>query len=67
MGFPFLFAICAAAMIGIAFVNIEKGREDSQRFVEARKLARVEVETGMTADGLFKATTNGNDGDGSPA
>lgn len=48
-------------------MNIEKGREDSQRFVEARKLARVEVETGMTADGLFKATTNGNDGDGSPA
>ncbi|RAH72399.1 uncharacterized protein BO66DRAFT_418938 [Aspergillus aculeatinus CBS 121060] len=34
MGFPFLFAICAAAMVAIMFVDVEKGREDGRRFVE---------------------------------
>ncbi|KAL3477591.1 autophagy-related protein 22-like protein [Aspergillus californicus] len=36
-GFPFLFALCATAMIAIAFVDVEKGREDGRRFVEAHK------------------------------
>lgn len=45
MGFPFLFAICFAAMIGIAFVNVDKGRDDARRFVDARKLARIRVES----------------------
>jgi hypothetical protein len=45
MGFPFLFAICAVAMVAIAFVDVEKGREDGRRFVEAHRgfAARVEV------------------------
>ena len=43
MGFPFLFAICFAAMIGVAFVNVDKGREDARRFAEARKLARAKA------------------------
>ncbi|KAL3453666.1 hypothetical protein BJX65DRAFT_264640 [Aspergillus insuetus] len=45
MGFPFLFAICAAAMIAIAFVDVEKGREDGRRFVEVHRglAARVEI------------------------
>ncbi|KAH8426916.1 uncharacterized protein LDX57_004639 [Aspergillus melleus] len=40
MGFPFLFAICAAAMIAIGFVDVEKGREDSRKFVLARTSAQ---------------------------
>ncbi|KAJ0426052.1 hypothetical protein BJY00DRAFT_272816 [Aspergillus carlsbadensis] len=45
MGFPFLFAICAAAMLAIAFVDVEKGREDARRFVEVHRglAARVRV------------------------
>ncbi|KEY79502.1 hypothetical protein BA78_2735 [Aspergillus fumigatus] len=50
MGFPFLFTICAAAMITIAFVDVEKGRADARRFAEARKLARVAAETGLSRD-----------------
>ncbi|KAL4926261.1 uncharacterized protein BDV17DRAFT_269951 [Aspergillus undulatus] len=45
MGFPFLFAICAAAMIAIAFVDIEKGREDGRKFVEAHRGPSVRVHT----------------------
>jgi hypothetical protein len=41
MGFPFLFAICAAAMVAIVFVDVEKGRADARRFAEKRKIARV--------------------------
>ncbi|KAN0083284.1 Autophagy-related protein 22-like protein [Elaphomyces granulatus] len=37
MGFPFLFAICTAAMIIICFVDVEKGREDCRKFSEERK------------------------------
>lgn len=32
-------------MIGIAFVNVDKGRDDARRFVDARKLARIRVES----------------------
>ncbi|KAL4785679.1 autophagy-related protein 22-like protein [Aspergillus varians] len=35
MGFPFLFAICVAAVIAIAFVDVDKGREDGRKFAEA--------------------------------
>lgn len=52
MGFPFLFAVCTAAMIAIAFVNIEKGREDCRKFTEQRKVDRVVAETGLSADAI---------------
>jgi hypothetical protein len=54
MGFPFLFAICAAAMIAICFVDVEKGREDGRRFTERRKVDRVAAETGLTVDAIVK-------------
>ncbi|KAL2813172.1 autophagy-related protein 22-like protein [Aspergillus granulosus] len=58
MGFPFLFSICAAAMIAIAFVDVEKGREDGRRFVEFHRgvAARVEV-AGAAVEG---ADSDGN-------
>ncbi|KAL5339159.1 autophagy-related protein 22-like protein [Aspergillus crustosus] len=59
MGFPFLFAICAAAMGAIVFVDVEKGREDGRRFVEAyRSHIRVHREE-LHDDG----NGNGKDGD----
>ncbi|KAF9889024.1 hypothetical protein FE257_008001 [Aspergillus nanangensis] len=48
MGFPFLFSICAAAMIGIACVDIEKGREDSRKFTQDRKMAQAAGVDGMS-------------------
>ncbi|KAJ6033625.1 hypothetical protein N7444_011396 [Penicillium canescens] len=54
MGFPFLFAICAGAMITIWFVNIEKGREDCRKFTEQRKMDRVVAESGLDADAIAK-------------
>ncbi|OKO98892.1 Autophagy-related protein 22-1 [Penicillium subrubescens] len=54
MGFPFLFAICAAAMIAICFVDVEKGREDGRKFTERRKVDRVVAETGLSADAIVK-------------
>jgi hypothetical protein len=57
MGFPFLFAICAAAMIAIAFVDVEKGRADARRFAEARKIARVSAETGLSRDAVLKGSS----------
>lgn len=48
MGFPFLFAICAAAMVAIGFVNVEKGREDGRKFTEQRKVDRVVAESGLS-------------------
>ncbi|KAJ5386019.1 hypothetical protein N7509_008560 [Penicillium cosmopolitanum] len=54
MGFPFLFAICAGAMIAIGFVDIEKGREDARRFTERTKVNRVVAETGLSADAIVK-------------
>lgn len=68
MGFPFLFTICAAAMITIAFVDVEKGRADARRFAEARKLARVAAETGLSRDKGSKGsggTATGVEGAGS--
>ena len=44
MGFPFLFSICAAAMIIIAFVDIDRGREDCRKFAEARKIGRISAQ-----------------------
>ena len=52
MGFPFLFAICTAAMIAIAFVDIEKGRRDARAFTEQRKVDRVVAESGVPADAI---------------
>lgn len=57
MGFPFLFAICTGAMIAIAFVDIEKGREDCRVFTEKRKVDRVVAETGLSADAIVKGKT----------
>lgn len=54
MGFPFLFAICTAAMIAIGLVDIEKGREDARRFTEKTKVNRVIAETGLSADTIMK-------------
>lgn len=54
MGFPFLFAICAGAMITIGFVNIEKGREDCRKFTEQRKVDRVVNEAGLNPDDIVK-------------
>lgn len=45
-------------MITIAFVNVEKGREDGRKFVEARKLARVAAESGLTKDALLKGAVD---------
>lgn len=58
MGFPFLFAICTAAMVTIFFVDVEKGREDSRKFVEARKLARVSAESGLSEDAILKGVVD---------
>lgn len=58
MGFPFLFSICAAAMITIMFVDVEKGREDSRKFTEKRKLARVEAESGISRDAILKGAVD---------
>ncbi|PYH92605.1 hypothetical protein BO71DRAFT_329585 [Aspergillus ellipticus CBS 707.79] len=55
MGFPFLFAICTAAMIGIAFVDVDKGREDGRRFAAAHTISRVQNEN----EGLEEAGKNG--------
>ncbi|KAF7587057.1 hypothetical protein BBP40_007814 [Aspergillus hancockii] len=37
MGFPFLFAICVAAMIMISLVDVEKGRQDARKFVQRKR------------------------------
>ncbi|KAJ5163547.1 Major facilitator superfamily domain general substrate transporter, partial [Penicillium coprophilum] len=47
MGFPFLFAICTAAMITICFVDVKKGREDCRKYTEQRKIDRVVAESGL--------------------
>ena len=40
MGFPFLFAICTAASLIIWFtIDVEKGRQDSERWAEDRTKA----------------------------
>ena len=54
MGFPFLFAICAGAMIAIGFVDIAKGREDCRKFTEQRKVDRVVAESGLNANDIVK-------------
>lgn len=42
MGFPFLFALAAAASIVIAFgVNVKKGRKDAIAFAQRRRPAGV--------------------------
>jgi hypothetical protein len=54
MGFPFLFAICAGAMITICFVDIKKGREDCRKFTEQRKIDRVVAESGLDPNDIAK-------------
>ncbi|KAJ5208901.1 hypothetical protein N7449_003280 [Penicillium cf. viridicatum] len=54
MGFPFLFAICAGAMIAICFVDIKKGREDCRKFTEQRKIDRVVAESGLDPNDIAK-------------
>lgn len=58
MGFPFLFAVCFFAMIAIAFVDIEKGREDCRAFTEQRKVDRVVAESGLSADTIVKGESS---------
>jgi hypothetical protein len=60
MGFPFLFALCAAASIVIWFVDIEKGRENCRKYVEERKLLRVAKEAGLTADEVLDGVARGD-------
>jgi hypothetical protein len=60
MGFPFLFALCAAASIVIWFVNIEKGRENCRKYVEERKLLRVAKEAGLTANEVLEGVARGD-------
>jgi hypothetical protein len=67
MGFPFLFAICTAAMIGIIFVDIEKGREDARKFSEERKISRVSEETGLSKDDLIQRAVDTSLGTGQEA
>lgn len=64
MGFPFLFAVCAAAMIAIAFVDIEKGRKDCRRFTEQRKVDRVvaDSENGFSADAIVRGKGSVDEG-----
>ncbi|KAJ5240205.1 Major facilitator superfamily domain general substrate transporter [Penicillium chermesinum] len=62
MGFPFLFAVCAGAMITIGFVNVEKGREDCRKFAEQRKVDRVATETGLKPDDILTGVDPVNSG-----
>lgn len=64
MGFPFLFAICAAAMIAIGFVDVEKGREDGRKFTEQRKVDRVVAESGLSPDVISKGKAPAGNGSG---
>lgn len=59
MGFPFLFALCAAASIAIWFVDIEKGRENCRIYVEERKLVRVAKEAGLTTEQVVQGVVAG--------
>ncbi|OQE46700.1 hypothetical protein PENCOP_c001G08446 [Penicillium coprophilum] len=52
MGFPFLFAICTAAMITICFVDVKKGREDCRKYTEQRKIDRVVAESGLNPNDI---------------
>ncbi|KAJ5728251.1 hypothetical protein N7493_004581 [Penicillium malachiteum] len=60
MGFPFLVAICGGAIIAIAFVDIEKGREDCRKFTQERKVDRVAAETGLDRDAIARGKGLGN-------
>jgi hypothetical protein len=60
MGFPFLFALCAAASIIIWFVDIEKGRENCRIYVEERKLIRVAKEAGLTTEEVVEGVATGD-------
>ncbi|RAL15394.1 uncharacterized protein BO97DRAFT_440807 [Aspergillus homomorphus CBS 101889] len=71
MGFPFLFAICAAAMVAIMFVDVEKGREDGRRFMEEHAVASASsaggggrVGTGTTVKGPVIISTEEGEGSG---
>lgn len=44
LGFPFLFAVCAAASVMIWFVDVEKGRASCRKFERERRMAREERE-----------------------
>lgn len=65
MGFPFLFAICTAAMIAIGFVDVEKGREDSRKFVQDRKVAQASAQCRREAHENGSATSATHVGVGS--
>lgn len=45
-------------MIAIAFVDIEKGREDCRSFTEQRHVDRVVAESGLSADTILKGRSS---------
>ncbi|KAH8682961.1 autophagy-related protein 22-like protein [Tricladium varicosporioides] len=57
LGFPFLFAICAAASIVICFVDVEKGRENCRKYVEDRQLLRAAQNSGLMTDEVVNEAT----------
>lgn len=58
-GFPFLFAICAAASIVIWFVDVEAGRENCRKYVEERKLVRVAKTAGLSVGEVMEGVAEG--------
>ena len=60
MGFPFLFALCAAASIGVWCVDVEKGRLRCRDFVEERKVVRVAREAGMRREDVLEGAARGD-------
>lgn len=50
-------------MIAIAFVDIEKGREDCRRFTEQRKVDLVVAETGLSADTVLRGKDSVDEGE----
>lgn len=59
-GFPFVFALCAAASIVIWFVDVEKGRENARKYSEDRKLLRAAKESGLTPDQVIAGAATGD-------
>ena len=59
MGFPFLFAMCAAASIGVWCVDVEKGRRRCREFVEERKVVRAAREAGMRREEVLEGAATG--------
>ena len=59
MGFPFLFAMCAAASIGVWCVDVGKGRDNCRAFVEERSVARAARAAGMRREEVLEGAAEG--------